>query len=162
MKRSQFLTLVLTLSIFFSAIPKRADAGLIVGAVSGDVRNGLGVGTFLGVAIGIGPYMFGGRGEDFWWFSAISIGAGVLLDFESQVKTEDYVTPLSEMLPFIDDREIIETLALLARKKVGDQIQRDKRSKTVRISFSDSEIERIFANALLTDREYERIRTVLQ
>lgn len=177
------VALLVSLSLFSAATPKKAEAGVIIGALAGNVGIGAAIGAGAGLvamsavcgsyeeslgatikcAFVNGP-LFGGGDQLGGIFSLVIFYPILLLDAPAGSSSDVIAAVLHQSLPKIDDQEVIQDLAELVKEK-GKELVKDETApstKPITVSLSCDEVKEKLKSAALTNAQIEEACSILK
>ncbi len=166
MKKLQILSLLALLTM---STVQPANAGLAIGAISGNSGSGMKIGAFIGfgvgVASGFGISAFGdalnckefnlGAGASTGLIGGVIGGiAGGLLDVNASVSSEALVHGFKNQYPFINNAEALRNLAELAKSKfaTGSSV----------VTFTSAEVLEVLSGTQITPEQFSQIANDLK
>lgn len=163
--RSALFLLVSTSAVF----TPQADAGILFGIADGRVvQYGL-----YGAAVGFGVTqvmlladdMYSGPDLDWEVIrndTLIGTALGLVLDVEVSAQDKNLAHTYAKILPWIDNYDVLEELALLSQSKIQSQLKKNPKRGAVLVSFNQSEIDKVFESVSLTHDERAELYRILR
>jgi hypothetical protein len=169
MKKKMIAGLI-ALSLGFSFAPQKAEAALVVSALSrtGAQASGLTIGIALGWAT-LGFVAVDGRPNQdewangiFWVLFAGPAILGIALDVDAQVSSDQMVEGFKKAFPFVDNSEVLTDLSVRAKEKLNDAIKHDPEAKQFLVQFSEREVQMIFNGVDLSAEQLDLLVQALR
>ncbi len=155
----KFVLTTFTLLALFSAQPKSANAGVVIGAIAGDV----GQGTIIGLIVGGGVTFatlcvalsdpHGGEPWMAWGFAGVI--AGTLLDVDATLNSEELNQMLKTKFEFLNNPEDVNQLSSLIKKKILAQQSTLQLHQSATIVLSPDEISSALEGSNLTFEQFQ-------
>lgn len=165
----RFLMALLLVGTLFSATPKNANAGIIIGSagvITGYALLPLGGGpnaeygpivTSVVAPMGIGSIVVG---SILMYFNpAIGVVLIVLDENKHNISQNDLENVLAARYPFINDQSVIADLATLVQSKLNLELKKNKDFKE--ISLSRKEIESLLKRTDLMETESQSVESMI-
>ena len=176
-----FVALLAALTLFSFSVPKKAEAGLLIGAMAGNA----GVGAIVGAGVGLtmvgaacatyeegfgkivgcafmnGPLLGGGDPMG-GVFSILMFYPAVILDVKLENRGDLIQTVLEKAFPEIDDREAIASLTNLMKEKVRSEANASGQVGPMKVSATCTEVQAALESIALSGAEMAGICSALK
>jgi hypothetical protein len=163
------LVLMAVLGISLAATP-RAQAGILIGAINGNVFQGMTVGALIGGSIGgalaiTGEIVEGSEGL-FIIILPVFIGggaiAGVFLDVDAALPSDELAEGFKDAFPFIDNSEALTELALVTKAKIQTAVEAAPEAEQLMVQLNREEVTQALSAVDLSSKQLELVIEALK
>ncbi len=167
------LNVIALLTFLATASIQPANAGLVIGALSGNAGSGAKLGFFIGAGtgalVGVGVAQMGAE----WGGGNINLGDGVLygsiggviggaigaiLDVDASISSETLGQAFKAQYPFINNAEALNALASTVKSKLVDQ----PATSSYYVSLTSTEVLAALSGAQITAEQFAQIANDLK
>ncbi len=159
----------LVLLAMFTLQPKKAEAGLAIGAIAGDAGAGAAIGAIVGGGGMILLCTITGAGKDGFSGPLFGIlmgiptaGIGALLDVDASLNQEVLAKGFKTQYPFLNNAEALSSLASLAKTKFHEGALAHPEEKSYLVRFTHLEVAQALAGASISPEQFAQISNDLQ
>ncbi len=167
--KKNWIVLFCLLSVIGLIQPKKSEAGLLIGTLAGNTSTGAIVGGSIGGAWFIagtvtkdGPFTTSPHGFEWQFYTIFFVAPAVLttlLDIDAALPEGQIVEVLKKELYFIDNTELLQTIAAQTKQKAIEQLKAQQ--DQVMISFSESEISQFLRDTDLSEEQHQHVVDLL-
>ncbi len=161
-KMNSILSISTLLWVASQSIVPTSQAGIFIGAVSGNAfqgaKIGAAVGGGVGLIIGAGEIMSSGTDDAGFILGYLTFSGavvGTLLDVDASLSEAALVQSFAEHFSFIDNREVFQTLADETKRRLVLALRSPPGLESAWIQFSASEVISMFSNVDLTEEQLQ-------
>jgi hypothetical protein len=166
-----------SLSFFFclsllSLTPfQTAQAGIVIGALSGDALRGAAIGAVLGGGVGTALTIQGAIQADpnssevitMWaYLTAMGGIAGAVLDVDAALPTDELITGFKKAMPYIDNNECFEKLANLTKERFKIQLALTPDAEQVLVRLNRAELADALGSADISQEQFESVVRIFE